>query len=77
MKNRSLTLVGMFLVVFAVILAVWKTKTSISETKTTEVREVVKAKRPRTTPSPSKEIVTVEYSTKAFLNKGTPETEQQ
>jgi hypothetical protein len=76
MKNSPLTLiVGMFLVALAVILTLGKTKTSENKAKTIEVREVVKTKRPRTN-QPSSEFVEVVYSTKAFLNKGTPETEQ-
>ena len=75
MKNRSLKIVGVFFLLAAVFLMVSVKKTP--ETKTTnEVREVVKAKRSRIN-KPLQEIVTVEYSTRAFLKKGTPETKQQ
>lgn len=63
--------IGMFLIFFAVFLTTKKIETSKTTTSiTTEVREVKQTKRPRTTPSPSQEIVVVEYSTTAFLKEG-------
>ena len=76
MKSRTLTFVGAFFVLLVVIIMVVTKTQKEPETKTTitEVREVQKTKLSRTN-KPSQEIVVVEYSTKAFLNEGTPETE--
>lgn len=71
MKNRTLMIIGAFFLLLAVFLMVQRVKnTPETITKTTEAREVVSTNRSRATPTPAKEIVIVEYSTKAFFNEG-------